>query len=297
MSKRPRTLGRYYGDHYPVRLVWEWITWAQGTREVAFEYESGAYSRYNAFRSAEKLKGELQRTSPAKIDFGAVYKNRPQRDGRIVGRELVIDIDISDYTLGEGDDKTEIRTCCRGAKICPECWKLMDVAVAVIDRMLREDFGFEHILWVFSGRRGVHCWVCDPRAFMLDDISRRAICDHLGRRRECEEITRGFPTIQCLNTTDPLDIYPRLDENVTRQSNHLLKAPFCAHPKTGKICVPFDPTEPFDPFSVPGVDAVAADGGECLKPYCEYMAAFTEALGQAQAPDDPLTFDKLSPSQ
>ena len=61
--------------------------------------------------------------------------------------------------------------------------------------------------------------------------------------------------------------YPRLDSNVSIGLNHLLKAPFCVHPKTGKIlciltiqikfkgriCVPIDPKncESFDPFQVP----------------------------------------------
>lgn len=47
--------------------------------------------------------------------------------------------------------------------------------------------------------------------------------------------------------------YPRLDINVTKGLGHLLKAPFCVHPKTGKVCVPFSVkhADSFDPHNVP----------------------------------------------
>jgi DNA primase small subunit len=64
----------------------------------------------------------------------------------------------------------------------------MTNAVKVMKRILEEEYGFKHILCVFSGRRGVHIWVCDKRARLLRDDERKAIVAYLSFSKVSQKI-------------------------------------------------------------------------------------------------------------
>jgi DNA primase small subunit len=98
--------------------------------------------------------------------------------------------------------------------------------------------------------------------------------------------------------------YPRLDIEVSKKLNHLLKSPFVVHPGTGRVCVPIDTKalEDFDPLGVPTVQSLLAEidtwkGGEegdddddkskvniadwektSLKPYVEQFRSFVSGI-------------------
>ena len=68
-------------------------------------------------------------------------------------------------------------------------------------------------------------------------------------------------------------VYPRLDINVSKMRNHLLKSPFCVHPKTGRVCVPIEVSNfaSFDPFQVPTL-------GQLMKELDDFEANFIESI-------------------
>jgi len=319
-------------------------------REFTFVLEGDIFCRYLCFRDAEEFRKEVINRQPIRMEIGAVFTHPPKNHNTVikdaykpVERELVFDIDMDDY-----DD---IRTCCSGAKLCMKCWTFMKAGIKILQRALRDDFGFKHFFFVFSGRRGVHCWVCDETARKLSNEQRSAVAEYLtvvsagkGRARAdlkmqgCEElhpaITHAHKICEQYFRDDPLGIlnaqdvlrkgphlsniletmsiaekeaiskyvkdfpdatsreiwdqfeklavtrsstaksfrekieskvmlkdvvlqftYPRLDINVSKQMNHLLKAPFVVHPKTGRVCVPIDPEklDEFSPFEVPTI--------------------------------------------
>ena len=180
----PELLQMYYSRLFPFDMLHQWLSYgSQPTfshREFSFTIEpvpgEEIYIRYQSFQGKNELAAAITKRRPVKIDIGAVFSHPPCDKNTVTNfapeaRELVFDIDLTDY---DG-----VRRCgCSGADICGVCWEFMTMAVKVMDEGLREDFGFEHIAWFYSGRRGIHCWVCDESARALTDQGRSAVAHY-----------------------------------------------------------------------------------------------------------------------
>ncbi|XP_022037574.1 DNA primase small subunit isoform X1 [Helianthus annuus] len=350
----PERIKLYYGWLFPHADMSKWMAYGNdgkhpacdqsyfGRREYSFTLENDIYMRFQSYKTALELEKAIKDHCPFKIDIGPVYSVDPakrhaysQSGDNIftpVEKELVFDIDISDYN--------DVRYCCSGADVCLDCWPLMTIAIKVIDTALRDDFGFNHILWVYSGRRGVHCWVCDTKARRLNNEQRSAVAEYFrvykgnsnskskvslvgsalhpflvrsynvlsdyferkilcsqqllsderyesildmisdesvaselrgkwqgNRRSNANDINivrweqlkhlcgrKKTPGLRrCVEEIVFSYTYPRIDMEVSKHMNHLLKSPFCVHPKTGRVCVPINPNlcDEFDPTNVP----------------------------------------------
>ncbi|KAJ7782902.1 hypothetical protein B0H16DRAFT_1494788, partial [Mycena metata] len=135
-------------------------------REIAFNLSTpeDVIIRYNSFNDHDEFKKAVCKMNPTRFEIGPVYTSRP-RDKRTARpgtfnptkRELIFDIDMTDYD--------PVRTCCSDAEICKRCWSFISAA----------QFGYEHLLWVYSGRRGIHLWISDKEAMGLTDEQRKSI--------------------------------------------------------------------------------------------------------------------------
>ena len=191
-------------------------------REISF----GGGLRYNSFATFEEFEMYMTKTPPAELHIGAVYSSEPRfhREHNLaikpVYREVVIDIDIDNYTN---------RPCgCQDATFCETCWKrYMNPTIKVIDEFLKNVVGSKQIVWAFSGRRGVHAFVLDSLKY--DKWFREWIIHKIKELR----IPPGIPV--------------QIDEEVTKKINHLLRSPFSIHPKTGLCNSIFEPSDDYYP--------------------------------------------------
>ncbi|ODV93086.1 hypothetical protein PACTADRAFT_52154 [Pachysolen tannophilus NRRL Y-2460] len=181
----------YYERLLPFKSIFLWLNHSPVpnndfiNREFAFEFKSGAYQRYNSFSSYQDFKQQVVKSNPTRFEIGAIYTLPPNKRKVLsnsknvlkpLEKELVFDIDLTDYD--------EVRSCCSKTDICEKCWMFIDIAIEIVESGLKQDFGFKHLIWIFSGRRGIHCWVSDKNARSLNDPQRRAIIEYFDISKE-----------------------------------------------------------------------------------------------------------------
>ena len=123
----PDLLRLYYARLFPYDQWCKWMAYNSdepGTgsqlarRELSLTLADDVYIRYQCFTNAKEMKTLMTKRQPHKIDIGAVFNCVPRdhlsvKNFRPESRELVFDIDLSDY-----DD---VRTCCQ---VGDAAWKM-----------------------------------------------------------------------------------------------------------------------------------------------------------------------------
>ena len=157
-------------------------------REWGNEHLDGHFTRYATCATAADLRALVANAPTGKLNVGAQYsapaaRRTKERDFAPMGRELVFDLDLDESGLVTADD----------LEGCDALFPLVAAGLEAVRAVLRGAFGFQHVLFVYSGRRGAHLWVCDERAFVLSNEERAAVLarlqgtgappDESGRRR------------------------------------------------------------------------------------------------------------------
>lgn len=375
----------YYKNLFPYRLIFNWLYYSFEPsllnqsefkyREFALINNDNIFERYQIYNSIKQFHIELYKKIPQRIEIGPFYNINPKSKHKIqqhypIAREFIIDIDIDAYN--------SIRKCCQENNLCSKCFLWLKCAIEVLTYIFEHNFGFKHLLWVFSGRRGIHCWICDLKVLYYDYDIRDSIISSINLLNDFNNINNDInnnnsnniksyhpfyqdsftilepyfilllknstifssikefeenilkfflPCIQhyfkfeninekqeeCWNDlkkqihlflfSPPFELYsnvkmnletfvykvviyytfPRLDLQVSKQPNHLLKSPFCVHPITNNISIPINHNElnSFNLNQIPTLNMIENDllnntnlSNTCLQLFIDYFETF-----------------------
>ncbi len=171
---------RYYKKEWSAKKLPKFIVETLENREFGFDHTGeGPSDRKNVFLDVRDLEDYVKATAPyAMFSSVALYENPREMEGWL-GAELVFDIDAKDLPLRRCQDLHE------HGKVCPIC--LEDAKELARDTLivLKEDFGFEKVHVIYSGR-GYHIRVLDDWAMELDGKAREKVLSYISA---AEEIT------------------------------------------------------------------------------------------------------------
>lgn len=175
----------YYRDKYPYKQLVALLT-SNGDKledcEFAIEGKTAQddklYKRYVRATSADDLRRQVSTfTGVRAFHFGAFYDHGVARElirageSRATRRVLSFDIDLTDkefLTTTDADGAVS-------AELCDKAHIVSAMSAYILRVLLNEAFGFQRVLVVYSGRRGVHVHAFDEAAMALNDEQRAAV--------------------------------------------------------------------------------------------------------------------------
>ena len=165
----------YYDSLFPAEFMMKWLAYGNDLkhsqadtgfmREFCFTLPGDVFVRYQSFKDDKELARSSSPSSRARSTSGPCStwtraSGWRTRRGRVRPR---VRADREGVRDGHRHDRLRrAHVLLRGGHL-PQVLAPMDAAVKVIDKGLRATSG-STLLWVYSGRRGIHCWVCDKRA-------------------------------------------------------------------------------------------------------------------------------------
>lgn len=167
--------------------------------------------RYLQFDNLHKLRAYLVEKAPQHVYFSVAkyrFLDVEKANREWLGSDLAFDID---------KDKLKVPTLQEAKK---QSLKLI--------RILRRSFGFEDLLWVFSGSRGYHIHVRDLCIQQLSNPERREIADYFHGFLPGRKHKNGTP-IQNRK-------HVQIDTPVTCDFTRLIRLPGTIHAGSGQVC-------------------------------------------------------------
>lgn len=157
-------------------------------RQLAFSYSANDIfwrDKNRLITSHQAFVSELLKRAPDQVHFGALQLMDDGGHETVQRQELVFDIDVTDYTrycacgsrfttgdpldgaprtCQSGQRHTFYCQCTKSGTACSTCWLHIEGAATLLHFILVHQLGIaeKHLLWVLSGKKGIHCLVNDP---------------------------------------------------------------------------------------------------------------------------------------
>lgn len=282
--------GRYHLSQCEISPRWE----REGGKTVM--------SRSRTFKTGKEVIAFCQEKFPDTLQVGAVvpsfqieeHKDRMGESNMKRNRDMcttvatgygpiVLDFDLNDF------DRKGMCPCLDEKKVCNKCFKILGRAVReTVHYLMEEVFGMTDIFDVYSGKRGIHIWICCDRAVEMTKDERTTFIERISKPLLNEGITddvyrqvllplaKEYPDIfQKLDKKSVIErLYPQFDCGVTADPCHLKKLPLMPHQDTRNIAILLDNKFDFEPETHPLKMGQVSPGTYAL--FCKPLESFVK---------------------